>query len=190
MKEIEDITEEEKDVTDEINSKAKKNAKGFDLTKMNYKQILKLINSDGFLVGVLDCVLPFAVDSDNQIKFKAINLGYTQETNEEVYPLVDLYFGVKKKRVEEEINLCLSLTPFNAALSNFEKISKEFGGYDKELTMYWRNIMKTFFKEKYRTAFKKYCLDSQVVKEKEIKARSLRELRENDTFYAEEIGSI
>ena len=178
------------ETTEIIERDAKINVKDFDFTKLCYKNIFELMNNSGVFKKAFNELTTLNIVSKEQVVLTTFNYGFVEESDEKVYPMVDLILNVSDNECEFETYFCLSVTPFNAYLHNGSKDAGVYGGCDREISKIWRKVMKAFFKESYVEAFRQYCIDARVIRDCEIEARAHKELEHNEKFYNEEINSI
>lgn len=176
------------DYTPEVEQIALKNVKGFDMTKLNYKEVFNQMNK-GLLEQVFDTVTTYTVEGSSQIKFVSVKSGLVMEDDGQIYPCVDMVIELYST-IGFSSKFCLTLTPFNANLDNENKTAGVYGGCDKLIRSKWRSIMKVFFKDTYEVVRNQYIEDVYLLRDAAIRTKAEEDLRRNRQDYLDEINSL
>lgn len=173
-----------------------KNVKDFNFTQMSYGELFDLLKDD--LVCAFDAVTTFDMRSPDQIELdlQYCDIGLVDEKDFKTYPAVVL--GIKIvdwdvrnqcKAVWRKAYFQLKLIPFRCGLDKLDEMTGVYGGYDKELTIVWRKLLK----EKYpawEEAFQQYLLDVRNNKVETAKRQCDAARMQADKEYDEEFASL
>ena len=146
------------------------------------------MNNSGVFTKAFSELTTYDIKDKNQIELFSFAYGVVEESDERVYPSIDMIIMLRDKDFQSYF--CFTVNPYNAKMDNLTKDAGVYSGCDKELTSVWRKIMKAFFKDKWVEAFKQYCAETRVIRECEIMSRAEKEYQENERKYEEEINSI
>ena len=159
-----------KDVTKEVEDKAYGNVEGFDFTKLCFKTIFNMLNDDGVFKMLFEELLPIKVKRKSQIELKTFKYIVVKGEDGKVYPAADWIIVLKDDIMQENLDFCLTLSPFAASISNALK-SYSFEECDEKLTKIWCAVMRGLFRDKWEAAFEKYSSNAEKLKESKIQTK-------------------
>lgn len=170
------------------------NIEKFHFTEMSYQEIFDEMRQT--LVYAFDDVTVFDMRSIKQIELVLDNcyIGLVDEKDYNVYPAVVLGLEVfdwdAKNNCKDKwrkSNFQLKLTPFRCSLDKAEETTGVYGGFDKELTKVWREILKDKYPE-YEQGLKRYAIEVRDLKIEQAK-REFEAIRDKaDEEYNEEFN--
>ena len=151
-------------------AEAFKNVENFNFTRMSYKEIFDEMRQ--MLVYAFDDVTVFDMRRMSQIQLVLDDcyIGIVDEKDFNVYPAVVLDLEIcdwdareNCKDIWRKSNFQLKLTPFNCYLDKPNETTGVYGGYDKDLTRLWRQILKNKYPE-YEQGLKRYAIEIRYLK--------------------------
>ena len=181
--------EEIENLENVIEEEAKENVKGFDTTKICYKQMFELLNNSGLFVKAFNEISGYNVTDKSQIKMGSLSYDIVKESDDKFYPQVEMVLIVKSDIENYFKSFTLKLTPFNASLTR-ERGDIDCDEINKYIAQAWRKAMKVLFKKKYTDAFAEYCTVSKNINGNKVMVKAQEDLLKIEQYYEEQINSL
>lgn len=169
-----------KNVTDELEIEARKNAEGFDHSELCYQSIFYLLDDNGVFYNAVNDIMRSKQPDNIEIELKDIRYGVVKEIDDKFYPSVELLIRVTG---EEIVDFVFMVTPFNATMETVEMWDNWNGDCDKELTKIWQIIMKGIFKEKWSDAHELFCAVADMKRMLKFRSENKNRSSEIDETY-------